>query len=106
LYWLQVKESDWQGWKQGASSAPNKTSVLQPHSTQSLVDGSSTITFVADPNVEFWGNLKMYLLKHFSEEDASKISNSFMEQHTQYMDSLSLDDIERLAQLYSKKVNK
>ncbi|XP_068758572.1 ubiquitin-like protein 4A [Montipora capricornis] len=51
---------------------------------------------VEDPN-EFYVQLRVFLRKHFSAQDTEKVMAKFKEDFKNWISSLSLDDIERLA---------
>jgi len=45
----------------------------------------------------FWQQLKQFLLKYYEKEETEKILLQFEKTHKAYLNSLSLDNVERLA---------
>jgi hypothetical protein len=50
-----------------------------------------------DSEVDFWGELNTFLRSYYGEESTNQIISNFKNLHQKYLDSLSLDDIERLS---------
>lgn len=56
-----------------------------------------TSTWV-DASIPFWENLRRFLGLHYPPNVAHRIAESMYRDHLRYVHSLSLDDLERLAQ--------
>lgn len=60
-----------------------------------------------DPNDDFWIALYKFLKVYYSEETTNNIIKEFKKLHSNYVNSLSYDDIERLAPLlpWNRNIN-
>jgi hypothetical protein len=56
----------------------------------------------ADTSKQFWTSLGEYLCAHYPPPVANKILKSFFTEHQRYVNSLSLDDLERIADKIEK----
>ena len=55
-------------------------------------------------DVDFWKELKTFLRSYYGEVSTNQILSNFQDLHKQYLDSLSLDDIERLCTKFNEKL--
>ena len=46
---------------------------------------------------DFWVQLKEFLSQYYNDEESEKIFKNFQQSHKNYLNELSLDDVERLA---------
>ncbi|KAH3880112.1 ubiquitin-like protein 4A [Dreissena polymorpha] len=80
------------------SSTPSRTPMKSPDNTSPMsVDTQEELFTIADDPTGFWGKLSEFLKRHFTERDASKVLKEFKRNYDHGINSLSLDDIERLA---------
>ena len=59
-------------------------------------------TALSTPQGPLWSELKKFLEERFSESDADKVLREFQKIFQQSVESLSLDDVERIASDYLK----
>jgi hypothetical protein len=58
----------------------------------------------SNKSVDFWEELKTFLKSYYGDSDSSKIIEKFQNLHKSYVESLSLDDIERLSIAIKEKM--
>ncbi|XP_060589600.1 ubiquitin-like protein 4A [Ruditapes philippinarum] len=81
-----------------SSSTPSQTPIKSPDVAPMAVDTpqEEEFTLPDDPS-GFWKKLSDFLKRHFTDKDAIKVLKEFKKNHDRGLNSLSLDDIERLA---------
>jgi ssDNA-specific exonuclease RecJ len=85
----KVRDKNWQGSLE-ISTVPKHT----PIKSNQVVAQEDQIT---NSKADFWTNLEHFLQQHYEKGDAEKIFIEFQNSHKKYVQSLSLDHIERLA---------
>ncbi|XP_052780590.1 ubiquitin-like protein 4A isoform X1 [Mya arenaria] len=78
------------------SSTPSHSPGTTSHMDLQSQEDTYTVTRHNDPT-GFWRKLHTFLKRHFTERDAARVIKEFEKQFDCGINSLSLDDIERLA---------
>ncbi|KAL4227093.1 hypothetical protein ACF0H5_015067 [Mactra antiquata] len=93
------------GMTPATSSTPSVTPLKSPDMTPMSVDSLDEPFTITDDPTGFWEKLSTFLKRHFTEKDAGKVLKQFKKDYDRGLNSLSLDDIERLAskQLHNSK---
>ncbi|XP_045165278.1 ubiquitin-like protein 4A [Mercenaria mercenaria] len=80
-----------------SSSTPSHTPLKSPEIVPMAVDVQEEEFTITEDPTGFWEKLSVFLKRHFTEKDAVKVLKEFKKNYDRGLDSLSLDDIERLA---------
>jgi hypothetical protein len=95
--YTKVRDRNWQGWTH--QHAESKTNVISQQTDVTPPEPNVSV----DAKLDFWSNLQLALEKSLSKETSERVVKETAKEWQNILNSLSLDDIERLAMSFSQK---